>query len=194
MTFSRPIPLLVAAAWLVVAPQFAAAFPGADKTQPAEQNEQAEPSPALKGGATLSPEAPVAIVDGKPITKAEFDRAMEGYLAQFKRTTGSMHGGVAQANDQMKADVLQQLIDRELLYQESLKDPVADLDQQVQKEYDGYRSRFPSQEEFDKALASQGLDEATLRGLMGRQVQVRSFLETRIVPTIEITEEDVRRF
>ena len=49
--------------------------------------------------------------NGAPIVKAEFDRAMEGYLRQFKSQTGSMHGGVATANDQMKAEVIQQLVD-----------------------------------------------------------------------------------
>ena len=55
MNFPRSIVLLVAAAWLVSVPLFAAAFPGADKGQPAAQTEPAESSPAVKEGAVLSP-------------------------------------------------------------------------------------------------------------------------------------------
>lgn len=194
MIRSRTITALVAGACLVAVPQLGAAFAGADKSPPAPQSEVADSTRALKEGASLSPDTPIAIVNGTPILKAEFDRAMAGYLRQFQQQTGSMHGGVSTANDQMKADVLQQLVDRELLYQESMKAPVPAADQKVQQEFDAYRGRFPSQEEFDKVLTPQGLDEATLRDLMGRQVQVRHYLETQVVPGIELTDEGIRKF
>jgi len=194
MIRSRTLTALIAGAWLIAAPHLAAAFPGGGMGQPAAQSAAPDSTRPLKEGASLSPDTPIAIVNGAPIAKAEFDRAMAGYLRQFQQQTGSMHGGVSTANDQMKSDVLQQLVDRELLYQESMKAPAADAGQKVQEEYDAYRGRFPSQEEFDQALTAQDLDDATLRDLMGRQVQVRHYLETQVVPGIEITDEGIRKF
>jgi peptidyl-prolyl cis-trans isomerase C len=194
MIRSRTLVAWVAGAWLIAAPQLAAAFPDAGKDQPASPPATADGTRPLKEGASLSPDTPVAVVNGTPITKGEFDRAMEGYLRQFQKQAGSMHGGVSKANDQMKADVLRQLVDRELLYQESMKQPATDVEEKVQKEFDGYRGRFPSDDAFDQALAAQGLDVATLRDLMGRQVQVRHYLETQVVPGIELEEEGIRKF
>lgn len=196
MSRCHSLTVLVAGACLLAVPQLAGAFPNSGQESAAAPQPSAEAgaTAGLKQGATLSPETPIALVNDKPITKAEFDRAMEGYLRQFKQQTGSMHGGVAAANDQMKSDVLEQLVDRELLYQESLKTPAPSPEEQVQAEFDGYRGRFPSQEEFDTALAAQGLTEAALRDLMGRQVQVRHYLETQVVPGIELTDEGIRKF
>jgi len=198
MTVCRVFTALLAGACLIAAPHLAAAFPGSGAAQPgakvAGQEEPPASSHPVKEGVVLSPETPIALVNDKPITKAEYDRALEGYLRQFQRMSGNMHGGVAQANDQMKADVIQQLVDRELLYQESIKEPLAEAETLVNQQYDEYRARFPSQEEFDKALGDQGMDDAMLRDLIGRQVQVRHYVETEVVPGIVIGDETVRKF
>lgn len=182
---------LLTGACLLAVPLSSAAFPGSEGS-PAGQKTAAQGA-AVEESA-LSPETPIAVVNGQPITKGEFDRALGGYLRQFQRAGGQMHGGVAAANDQMKADVIRQLVDRELLYQESMKDPLQDPDTLVQQQFEEFRSRFPTQEEFDKAILAQGLDAESLRDLIGRQVQVRHYVETQVIPGIEINDEMVRKF
>ncbi|RMG84320.1 MAG: hypothetical protein D6708_17240, partial [Candidatus Dadabacteria bacterium] len=54
--------------------------------------------PQVKEGATLGPDTPIAVVNGQPVTKAEYDRAMAAYLRRFRQLTGGMHGGVSQPN------------------------------------------------------------------------------------------------
>ncbi len=152
------------------------------------------PKPAVKEGAALTPDAPVAVVNGQPITKGEYDRALSAYMRRFRQVTGGMHGGVAEPNEQMKADVLQQLVDRTLLYQEAAKHPVKDLDAQVDKEYQGIKARFPNEEAFQKALEGENLTEEELKGLIGQQVLVRSYVETQIQPGVKVSDEDVRKF
>ena len=152
------------------------------------------PEPAVKEGAALTPDAPVAVVNGQPITKGEYDRALSAYMRRFRQVTGGMHGGVSEPNDQMKSDVLQQLVDRTLLYQEAEKHPVKDLEAQVDKEYQGIKGRFPNEEAFQKALAGEGLTEEELKGLIGQQVLVRSYVQTEIQPKVKVSDEDVRKF
>jgi len=148
----------------------------------------------VKEGSTLSPEAPVAVVNGTPVIKAEYDRAMQAYMRNFARATGSMHGQVNEPNDQMKADVLEQLVDRELLYQESKKFPSDQAAADVQAEFDKIKARFPDEDTFKKALASDNLTEDALKDLVGRQVSVRHYVEKEIGPKVKVSDEDVEKF
>ncbi len=183
---------LAVAAVVVFAP-CAGAGPGVKGAAPTAEGAAA---PKAEGAAapTISPAAPVVVVNGKPILRAEFDRAMNAYLHNFRQSTGAMHGKVSEPNDAMKAEVLEQLVDRELLYQESLKFPVENKDGQVAEELAGIQARFPSPEAFQEALQTDGLSEEGLRDLIGRQVMVRHYVEGQMVPTVKVTDEEVGAF
>ncbi len=139
-------------------------------------------------------DAPVAVVNGEPITKAEFDRALAAYMRRFRQMTGGMHGMVKEPNEQMKAEVLQQLVDRTLLWQEAKKDLPKDLDAQVEKELEAIKGRFPDDRSFQQALDAENLTTATLKGLIRQQLAVRNYVETHIQPGVKVSEEEVRRF
>ena len=161
------------------------------------QEQAGKPEEAAKPAAvvaTISPDAPIAVVNGTPVSKAEYDRAMNAYMRNFARATGNMHGQVNEPNEQMKADVLEQLVDRELLLQESRKFPLENADGQVQAELDKIKARFPDEETFEKALASDNLTVAGLKDLVGRQVSVRHYVEQEIGPKVKVSDEDVSNF
>ncbi len=150
--------------------------------------------PKAEEGAALAPDAPVAVVNGQPVTKAEFDRAMSAYLRRFRQLTGGMHGGVSQPNDKMKEDVLRQLVDRTLLYQEAKKNPVDDLDAKVAEELKGIKGRFPDEATYQKALESEQLTEDSLKDLIAQQVLVRHYVETEIQPNVKVSDDEVKKF
>ncbi|GAB4260458.1 MAG: peptidylprolyl isomerase [Deferrisomatales bacterium] len=160
----------------------------------AEESQAGKPPAETKPGATLSPDAPVAVVNGKPVRKAAFDRALQAYLRNFRQMTGGMHGDVSEPNEKMKAEVLNQLIDRELLFQEGAKHPVDDLDQRVDQELERIRQRFPSAEEFQRAYESQGLTEERIRELLGEQLTVRNYVEQTIMPGVRVGDAEVSEF
>ncbi len=146
------------------------------------------------GQAAPPGDAPVAVVNGDPITRAEFDRALAAYMRRFRQMTGGMHGMVKEPNEQMKAEVLQQLVDRMLLWQEARKDLPKDLNAQVDKELEAIKGRFPDEQSFQQALEAENLTLAALKDLLRQQIAVRSYVETRIQPGVEVNEEEVRRF
>jgi len=170
--------------------------PVAEKAEakPAETAAAAEAKPVVKEGATINPGAPVVVVNGKPVSKGEYDRALKAYMRNFAQTTGAMHGKVSEPNDQMKSDVLEQLVDRELLYQESQKFPAEKAGEQVATELEQIKARFPSPEAFTQALASDQLTEEALKDLVGRQVSVRHYVETEIASKVEVKDEAVAAF
>ena len=63
----------------------------------------------------------------------------------------------------LKKDVLEGLIEREVLYQESQKAGIKISDQKVDDQMAGIKKRFPNEEEFKKALASMNLTEEEVR-------------------------------
>ncbi len=163
--------------------------PAAEKADAA-----AAAKPAVKEGAALGPGAPVAVVNGQPVSKGEYDRALKAYMRNFAQATGGMHGKVTEPNEQMKADVLEQLVDRELLYQESRKFPAEKAGEQAAAELEQIKARFPSPEAFQQALASDQLTEGDLKDLIGRQVSVRHYVETEIAPKVEVKQDAIAAF
>lgn len=169
-----------------------------DKTEKAQPKAEAvapEAAPAVpRATAPMSAGAPVAVVNGQPVSRGEYDRALKAYMRNFAQASGGMHGRVAEPNERMKADVLEQLVDRELLYQESRKVPVTDLAEQVNAELEAIRARFPSPEVFAQALESDDLTEDGLKDLIGRQISVRHYVETEISPKVSVGEEAIVAF
>jgi peptidyl-prolyl cis-trans isomerase C len=169
-----------------------------DKAEkPAAAKKETAPAaakPAATEEATLSPEAPIATVNGSPVSKGEYDRALQAYLRNVARVTGGMQGQVKEPSEQMKADVLEQLVDRELLYQESKKFPWDKSAEETTAELEKIKARFPDEAAFQKALASDNLTEAALKDLVGRQVSVRHYVGEEISPKVKVTDEDVAKF
>ncbi len=150
---------------------------------------------AGEAGKAASPgDAPMAVVNGEPITKAEFDRALSAYMRRFRQMTGGMHGMVKEPNEQMKAEVLQQLVDRMLLWQEARKNLPEDLDARVDRELEAIKGRFPDERSFQQALDAENLTMEALKGLIRQQLAVQNYVETQIQPGVKVSEEEVRRF
>lgn len=144
--------------------------------------------------AKMNPAAPVAVVNGEPLTRSEYDRGMKAYVAKLSRATGGKHSAAITPNDQMKMDVLDEMIDKELLYQEAKKQEPKDIDEKVKKEFDGVKARFKTEEEFKSALKADNLDEKGLNTLIRKGLTVDSYITTVLVPTVKISDETAKKF
>lgn len=169
-----------------------ASFPGASSES--SQGLPVQDEETLQQVPELPPEAPVAVVNGSPVSKFEYDRALRAYMQNFQRMQGAMHGGVTTPNDQIKADVLRQVVDRELLYQESKKFPLQGQEQLVDEEFQQIQSRFPSATKFQEVYEAEGLTETSLKDLIGRRISVRQYVEGQILPNVVVTEQEVSAF
>src|SRR5210317_2267389 len=87
----------------------------------------------------IDPNAPVAIVDGTPIKRSDFDKAIAAYMNNVASSLGGAHtsgeNGM-KANDSVKKEVLEQLIDREVLFNEIEKKNYEGMDKLAQEEFD----------------------------------------------------------
>jgi len=137
----------------------------------------------------------VAVVNDEVITQAELHRALVPVYLQMQASMGPEE--LSKQMDEVRAQVLTQLIDEHLMLQEA-RSPrpvevgkgrigtppvIAVSDQEVEEILQDTQKRFASPEEFEEALQEQGLvledlkarfkDQITIRKLIGREIHSR---------------------
>jgi peptidyl-prolyl cis-trans isomerase C len=140
---------------------------------------------------TQSADQKVAVVNGTVITQAEVDRETSRYLARLQsmgRSPNALELG------QIKTQVVENLIARELLYQESQKKDIKVDQKQVDAQLTALKSRFPSEAEFNNALARMDLTEADLRFQFARDLAIRELLEAQLGDNIAVSEKETRAY
>lgn len=131
-------------------------------------------------------QGPIAIVNGVTIDAIELRRAEKVML----------RGQSVPAEQQAMVDkqALEQLLSAELLYQAASKLEVKDLDKQVDEKLAQGKARFANEQDFAKAIKDLDMDEKVLRDYTRRDLLISKFVESTIVPTIKVTEEEARKF
>lgn len=146
----------------------------------------AAPQPAKPVPETL-PDV-VARVNGEEVTRKEFEK----FIAQMEMNAG---GPVpADRRNEIYRNALERLVDLKLLSQEVKTRGVKGDEQAVAGEIQSIRGRFPSEEEFNKALAAQDMTPEKLKAEMLTQTGISKMMETATSGTAEVTDGDVKDF
>ena len=133
----------------------------------------------------------VAVVNGAVITQGDFDKEMIRIQGQFAGTGRSLNE--SQLPD-IKKRVLETLINRELLYQESQKRGGKVEDKEVNEQFDALKKRFPSEDEFKTALLKMKTSEAALKSQLRKGMGIQQFLDKEFVQKVKVPEEEVKDF
>ena len=133
----------------------------------------------------------VAVINGVVITQAHFDKELKVHLERVSRQGKQISEEQITA---LKKDVLEGLIEREILYQESQKAGIKIDDQKVNDQMAGIRKRFPNEEEFKKALASMGLTEEEVRTQIQRGLAIRGLIDQKVANKIVVTDEETKTY
>ena len=128
----------------------------------------------------------VAVVNGVVISRAQFDKELAVHLQRVTRQGGQVSD---EQMELLKKDILEGLIEREVLYQESQKAGIKITDQKVDEQLAGIKKRFPSEEEFQRALASMNLTEAEVRSQIQRGLAIRELIDQQVASKIVISDE-----
>lgn len=132
-----------------------------------------------------------AKVNGSVITMQtllwELDRAEKRLAKKGKTLT-------ADEVNTLKTQILENLIDFELLYQESEKKGVTVEDKEIKDQVDKLRSAYPSEEAFLKELKDQNFSVDTLRSLTRKGLIVKKFIDTYIGKEINVSDEEVKNY
>ena len=133
----------------------------------------------------------VAVVNGVVIARIQFDKELKVHLERVSRQ------GRQITDDQMeelKKDVLEGLIEREVLYQESQKAGIKIADQKVDDQVAAIKKRFPNEEEFKKALAGMGLTEEDVREQIQHGLAIRELIDQKVANKVVITDEETKAY
>ena len=182
--------------------------PAAAQAPAATQSQQAPaaaPAQAVPAGAAQAPGATpaappaakpipaqlpdvVARVNGEAVSRAEFERAIKNVEARAGRQVPP------EQRDQVYRGVLDQLVTFHLLQQEVKARQVSVTDQEVDARIEQVRKQFPGEEEFKKALASQGMTLDQLRKDTRSELGVSKMVEQAVTPQVKIEEGAVKDF
>ena len=139
----------------------------------------------------------VATVNGKGITRKEFDNALREAQKQFSRI-GVKEGETAGKKlPDTKKEVLDRLIDLELLYQDSTGRAIVVEDYVLKKDMKEFKQRFKSREEFEKYLKEYNLteDELLEQFRSRRTIQdLRNILRQEMAAKVKVSDADARAF
>ena len=132
-----------------------------------------------------------AIVNGVVISKESYDHELDFFV---RRAAAQ---GQALPNEQMsriKNQVLESLIDRELLFQESKKKGIAVNAEAVSDEFQKIQQRYPNKEEFNKLLSEMGLTESDVRKQIARGMAIQQLIDKEVTEKIKISDEETKSF
>ncbi len=169
-----------------------AAPPAPAGTSPATPG---QPGMAAQAEQALDPAkipAVVARCNGQEIKKDKLlarAEALRGLRAQRQ-------GIEAPMSLEFYREILDGLIAHDLLLQEAKQKGIQISDAEAEQMMQGFKSQFPSREEFEKQLAAGKMTEAGLKAQMKNDddSRVNKLVETTIVPTVKVTEPEARAF
>ena len=137
------------------------------------------------------PDGAVASVNGVVITQDVFDKEMAHVRSQFARSGRPL--SESQSAD-IKKRILETLINRELLYQESQHKDIKIEDKEVNEQFDIVKKRFPSEKAYKETLLKANITEAELKSDIREGLAIQQFVDKYLAQDVKVSETDVKDF
>jgi len=133
----------------------------------------------------------VATVNGSAITRAAFDRE----LGRVERRLSSMGRRLDDSQlVKIEADVLENLIDGELLYQESQKAGIQIDDTTVNEHLVTVKANFPGEAEYNNTLRKMNISEADIASDFRRGKAIEQLLYEQVAQKIAVSDEESKGY
>ena len=133
----------------------------------------------------------VAMVNADPISTSQVDRELSGYQQKLIRAGKAL---TPESMVKLRENVVESLIDRSLLYQESVREGIAVSDEEVQEQWSQLRQRFTSEEAYQLALKRMQMDENQMRDEIRRANAIRKLIDKFFGNTATISDEEALAF
>lgn len=130
----------------------------------------------------------VAVVNDEIITMSELKEFITANLGGVEERIPKEEMGAVQAR------ALDMLIEQKLLQNEVKKRGIRVTQERVEEGISIIKGRFPSEEEFQRALKAQGLTEEEFRKKITEEIAVATLIEREVSVRIQIEDKEVRAF
>ncbi len=135
--------------------------------------------------------SPVASVNGIPISGAEFDSELKQIQMRYMRQGRKIAGPQL---DKIKESILEILINRELLFQESKRLGIQVDEKKIQEQFTAVKIKFSNQAEFKEVLVQMNLTEEEVKLQIRKALAIRELIEGKITQKISISEQESRAY
>jgi len=132
-----------------------------------------------------------ASVNGSIITMKQLERE----LTQVQQRLAGQGRQITESElVEIKKDLLESLINRELIYQECRRQKISAKESEVMEQYDGLKKRFPSEAGFNQALQQMNISEAEIKQQIRQELELKAFIDKNYSLKISVPETDVRAY
>lgn len=133
----------------------------------------------------------VAVVDGVKISRQDLDRKLDMMKARYSSQGMPIKG---ERLAQLRETILDNLIEKQLLYQESQAKGIKVDSEKIQSEIDQLKGQFENEDAFRKKLASMNYSEETLRKEMRENMAIRALIDQEVASKVSVTDADVESY
>lgn len=136
-------------------------------------------------------EEKVAVVNGTPIEKGEFDG--EVFLIQ-KTVLGLGKPLSCEQVSLIRREVLESMIRRELLYQAARKSGIKPDENAINKDINSLKQQFSGETEYKDELSRRGINEEVLRARMIRNSLVQKYVDKEFTGKVNVTDKEIQDY
>jgi peptidyl-prolyl cis-trans isomerase C len=140
---------------------------------------------------TPSLEKNAALVNGVAIPMEQYTKELNIQLARASQQGGQVSDDQLAA---LKNDILDSLIEREILYQQSQKAGIQITDQTVDDQLAAIKKRFPNETEYKTALSKMNLSEGEVILQIKRGLSIKELIDQQITSKIVVTDEESKAY
>jgi len=135
--------------------------------------------------------SPVATVNGVSVSGLEFDSELDQVKMRYMQQGRDLAGPQLQ---KIKESILEILINRELLFQESKRLGIQVGKTEISDQLATVKQRFPSEAEYKKILGEMNLTEEDVTFQIERALAIRKLVDDKITQHIKINDEESRKY
>jgi hypothetical protein len=133
----------------------------------------------------------VATVNGKEILRSDYEVLLEEIKATYAMQGMDTENMEPQMKEQMETQVLDQLINTELLYQQATAENITIEEKTVNERFDEMKGQFEDEKKFQEALDKNKLTEETLKERIEKELLITQYLE-RNMGEIKVTDQEIQ--
>lgn len=133
----------------------------------------------------------IAIVNGSAIARDEYNRE----LGQVRKRISRQNKFPSESQlSEIKKRILEQLIGRELLYQQSQRMGVKVKASEINERFESLKKRFTNESEFNNVLHEQNFSEDVVKAQFKRGIAIKQLIDSQIVPKVKVTDKETKSF
>ncbi len=142
-------------------------------------------------GEKQTPPGKVAVVNGSVINRIDFDREVNRVQQRLSRMGKPLSDSQL---SEIKKEVLENLINHELFYQESQNQGITVDEVAINERVRKLKERFPSEAEFKSALTKANLTEDDIKAQFMRGMAIEQFIDTQFVQKISVSDKESKGY